>query len=66
MLLINTPKKLNEEMPFRLNQRKLKMVTDDGQIVKLLITQGAFEWISDSPKLELLVGYGSSSQNLMS
>ncbi len=58
LLLTNNSKKLKEEMQFRPNQTKLNMVIHDGQIVKLLITQGAFEWISASPKLELLVGYG--------
>ncbi len=57
MLLTNHWKKLKEEMQFRPNQTKLNMVILDGHIVKLLITQGAFKWISDSPKLELLVGY---------
>ncbi len=39
-------------MQFRLNQRKLDMVIHDEQIVKLLITQGALERISDSQKEE--------------
>ncbi len=56
-MLTNNSKKLKEETQFRPNQTKVNMVIHDGQIVKLLITLGACEWISDSPKLELLVGY---------
>ncbi len=60
------PEKLKEKMQFMPIQKKMNMVIHDGHIVKLLITQGALEKISDSPKLELVVGYGPSSQNLMS
>ncbi len=56
-MLENYPKKLKKEMQLKPNQRNLNMINHDEQILKRLNAQESLEMITDSLKLELLVGF---------